>query len=207
MGAQFSGGAQAFTLDAVSAAGLTGNEAFTIEVMCAVTSVPNLSGFFGAPQIGSADARGLIATGGGSSRNIYFWGGSADLASGVDWLTDGSVQHVFVTTAGPSTTMRFYRGGVQIASGTTPALGARSSSGNWRLGDMAIGWAASPTGVIFKAAFYLRELSAADVASLTAAPWQQFGNEEIIIPIADASTYVSPRILTSREAMRRASRW
>jgi hypothetical protein len=144
---------------------------FTIEVLCAITAAPALAGFFGL--IGGS-IHGLIAYGGGSNRNIYYaGGGGSDLASGVDWRIDGSLQHVFITSGGAGTTMRFYRDGVLLGSGTTPTTTVGSNP-NVRVGDFNIGWNAVPTGTILKAAFYDEEFSGAYVKTLTARPWLTF---------------------------------
>lgn len=152
------------------------NGGFTIEVLCAITACPSLSGFvsiFGTVHAG----RGLIAFSGGLNRNIYFWSASADLASGVDWRIDGLPQHVFITSVGGSgTTMTFYRDGLSIASGTTPGLAAIATS-PVQIGDTNVGWNSTPTGTIYKAALYNRGLTAAEIWEKTRNP---FGDYEEI---------------------------
>lgn len=146
-------------------------EGFTLEVLCAVTASPNLGGYF---ALNSGSGRGILSFGGGNNRNIYFWGNGADLASGVDWRTDGKLQHVFITSAGGSgTSMVFYRDGVQIASGTTPGIVSLTNP-TLHVGDFNNGWNATPTGTIFKTAYYRRALSALEVFSLYFNSWQVF---------------------------------
>lgn len=179
IGPRFTSGQQRFS--AGSGPVLSGSEGFTLEVLCAITAAPSLSGFF-ASDFGSAgSARGLLAFSG--TRNIYFWGGGADLASGVDWRIDGSLQHVFcVSEGGSGTTMRFYRDGAQIASGTTPPL--TTTTGNFIVGDAAQGWAAVPDGVLFKCALYRAALSPAEIADRTAHPWRLFEPRRIYVKAA-----------------------
>ena len=189
IGPTFAGGRQSFSLGDV---GAMDTGPFTIEVLCAITAAPALAGFFSSHNAGAnGSARGLIAYGGGSNRNIYFWGSSADLASGVDWRTDGLLQHVFVTSGGSGTPMVFYRDGVQIASGTTPTLASRSSGGQWRVGDTENSWSSSPTGTIFLSAFYRSTLSAEQVRSRTNAVWQLFfpRPQRIWVPVSSGGAY------------------
>ena len=165
-GRRFQGGAHSYNLDAPRT--YSGSEGFSVEVLCAITAAPSLSGFMAVGTPGTTvngAIRGLIAYSGGSNRNIYFWGGSSDLTSGVDWFIDGSLQHVIVTSDGGSgTAMRFYRNGAQIASGTTPTLVTAGAVA--LIGDTQQTWASSPTGVIFKTTYYSRGLNAGEVARL-----------------------------------------
>jgi hypothetical protein len=147
-----------------------GTEPFTLEVLCAVTASPSLGGYF---ALYDAFARGLISFGGGSNRNIYFWGNGNDLASGVDWRVDGNPQHVFVTSEGSGGAMTFYRDGAVIATGTTPAVTTLTNP-NFNVGDVGHGWGSSPTGTIGKTAYYRRALSSFEIAALSANPWQIF---------------------------------
>lgn len=172
-GASFtSSAAQSFT--AGTARSILAAEDFTIEVLCAMTAVPSLAGFFGTeyPGVIGGATRALIGFGGGSNRNIYFWGQAADLASGVDWRIDGSLQHVFCVRSGSS--MRFYRDGREIAAGTTPTLANTTGTEAFVVGDMNAGWASTPTGTIMKAAFHTRAFSAGEIAQLTRNAWQVF---------------------------------
>lgn len=184
IGASFSGGADRLSFGPVPI--LASADPFSVEVLCSVTAVPSLAGFYGTRFISGDQgyARSLIAFGGGSNRNIYFWGQGSDLASGVDWRTDGSVQHVFVTRDG--STMRFYRDGVQIASGATPGL-IDSYTTNC-LGDTGFGWSSSPTGVIFKGATYAKCLSNGEIAELTDSPFIQCRQRRIWVPAGSSST-------------------
>lgn len=184
VGASFSGGGARLSFGPVPI--LAAAAPFTVEVLCAVTAVPSLAGFYGTQfSTGAVGyARSLIAFGGGLNRNIYFWGQGNDLASGVDWRIDGSVQHVFVTRDGSE--MRFYRDGVLIASGTTPSL-VDSETTNC-LGDAGYGWNSSPTGVIFKGATYARCLSGGEIAELTDSPFIQCRQRRIWIPTGSFST-------------------
>ena len=151
------------------------NQGFSIEVICSITAAAALSGFVsvGAPGTTVNGAtRGLIAYGGTNNRNIYFWGSTNDLASGVDWLIDGSLQHVICTSsAGSGSPMRFYRNGILIASGTTPGSLSVTSGGSASVGDTQQTWNQAPAGIIFKTAYYKRELSAEEVGELWRYPY------------------------------------
>lgn len=159
---------------------VSASQNFTLEVLLTMTAAPSLSHIFGFNQNGDPNVvnaayngtfRALLAFGGGSNLNIYFWGYAADLASGADWRTDGSIQHVFVTRSG--TTMKFWRDGRQIGSGTTPTLaagnpmyavwGSRHSSGT-----------AAPTMKVFKSGYYPRALTSAEILARTINPWLDF---------------------------------
>lgn len=163
--------------------------AFSLEVLCAITAAPSLAGFFSVGYddgLSAGSGRGLIAFGGGSNRNIYFWGSAADLASGIDWRIDGLPQHVFVTSGGAGTPMVFYRDGLPIASGTTPSIIARPIIGAasvpyFQIGDTRAGWDSTPTGVIARTAYYTRALSAAEVFARTFAKPRR-----IWVPVASA---------------------
>jgi hypothetical protein len=170
---------------------------FTIEVLLTMTAAPSLSHIFGFNGNGDPNVvnaafngkfRALLAFSGGSNRNIYFWGYAADLASGVDWRIDGSVQHVFVTRSG--TSMRFWRDGRQIGSGTTPTLvasnplyaawGSRHSSGT-----------AAPTMKVYKSAYYPRALTSAEILARTINPWLDFAPARSLpVNSAAAATFV-----------------
>lgn len=183
IGPQFSGGAQRITAGALGNTPST--EGFTIEVLCAFTATQNLGGVFGLEQ---TSGRALIVFNG--TRNIYFWGNSADLTSGVDWRIDGSLQHVFCTSAsGSGSPMTFYQDGKVIATGTTPGISTISAP-TVRFGDMNQGWSATPTGNIFKAAYYRRALSGSEVATLSANPWQIFAPLQRRIWLGAASAAV-----------------
>ena len=185
----FSGGAQRFSAGFVSGIN-TGP--FTIEVACRITAAPPLAGFFSCPSFLSEDgqARGLIAFGGGANKNIYFWGDVQDLASGVDWLEDGSLQHVFVVSYGSGKPMRFYRRGVLIAAGTTPSLVVPSYVTRWSIGDTDQGWNSTPTGSIIKAGYYARALSAAEIAALTDELWANYAGDSPWVPVVSAAAAV-----------------
>jgi len=153
-------------------------QGFSIEVLCAVSASASLAGYFAMRQGTSpnGNSRGVMSFGGGSNRNIYFWGFSADLDSGVEWRVDGLPQHVIVTSDGGSgTPMRFYRDGALIVSGTTPAL-QDSVNPTLHVGDFSEGWNASPVATLFKSAYYSRGLSHARVLDLYRRPYQHFNS-------------------------------
>jgi len=153
-----------------------GSQGFSIEVLCAVRSTTSLAGYFGLSQGVFSRSRGLLSFGGGSNRNIYFWGLAADLDSGVEWRVDGLPQHVIVTSDGGSgTPMRFYRDGALIASGTTPAV-TDSVNPTLYVGDFNEGWIASPVATLFKCAYYSTGLSHARVLDLYRRPYQHFNS-------------------------------
>ena len=80
-GASFtSSAAQSFT--AGTARSILAAEDFTIEVLCAMTAVPSLAGFFGTeyPGVIGGATRALIGFGGGSNRNIGSGLGNANAA-------------------------------------------------------------------------------------------------------------------------------
>lgn len=187
IGPTFSGGAQRFSFG--SAPAMDGAEPFTIEVLCAVTSVPWLSGFFNAGSGASSGARrALIAFTGTNNRNIHFWGYNVDANSGVEWRIDGSLQHVFVTcTGGVTPTCVFYRDGVQIASVVATGTLLTTTAAPWTVGDVNVGWNASPTGTIFLSAYHRRILAAGEISKRTAAPWGLFEPRRIIVPVAAAA--------------------
>lgn len=203
IGPMFSGGAQTYV------AGATGNAigtgAFTLEVVVRATSIPSLCGFLANGYVANGDRRGLIAYGGGSNKNIYFWGAGADLASGTDWLEDGSLQHVFCVSEGSGLPMRFYRGAREIYTGTTPTLTA-SSNRDWYVGDAGNGWAQSPTGAIIKAAFYRRALTYGEIRLLTERKWANFEPMRFDIPFTPAAgtvpniTFVGAENITATSA-------
>jgi hypothetical protein len=168
IGPTFAGGLQRF--DAGTAAISGASDPFTIEVLCSITVAPDLAGFFAGTYSGATgSARGLL-----SRSTIYYWGGAADLDSGITWRTDGSVQHVFVVSDGGAgaNRIRFYRDGGLILTGTMPTQAV--STGAFIVGDTAQGWSSTPTGTLFKSAFYTRALSGSEIAALTANPWQVF---------------------------------
>jgi len=171
-GVKFSGGLQRVRLSGCDV--IPSSQGFTIEILCAVSSVPSLASFMSTGHYASGgNARGLIAFG-GAGKNIYFWGSSADLDSGVAWREDGAIQHVFcVSQGGSGTPMLFYRDGRLIASGTTPAV-SNTPSSTFVMGDSGQGWTQSPVGIIFKSSFYRRALSAIEVRQLSDNPWQIF---------------------------------
>jgi hypothetical protein len=156
------------------------SDPFTIEVLCAITATPSLGGFAGLAGVVNRRTRGLISFGGLNNRNIYFWGRSADLDSGVEWSLGGQLQHVMVTSDGVGLPMIFYRDGVQIASGTTPSL-LDSVDPTYTIGDMAQGWNATPTGTIFKSAYYRKALSPGEIRQLTSNPWQIFQSRRALV--------------------------
>ena len=185
LGARFAGGGERY--DLTTSASLSATEGFTIEVLCSVTSVASLSGFFcnRGPASVTGTVRGLIGYSGSNNRNIYFWGSAADLDSGVEWRQDGLPQHVFVTSAGGSgTAMTFWRDGRVIAAGTTPTLASTVAAEPWRVGDTTFGWNSSPVGWIHKAAFYRKALSAERIDRITANPWQLFAPRRLLVPVA-----------------------
>ena len=178
---------------------LSGSQAFTIEILCAITAAPVLAGMAGLSGGSSSTSRSLIAYTGGASRNIYFWGNGNDLSSGVPWLTDGSLQHVFCVSdggigAGGIHPLRFYRGGALIASGTTPFAMSDTTTTTLRIGDTNAGWTSTPTGVIFKAAVYGRALSQIEISALTANPWRQFSKKStrIFLPAGGGTVIAVP---------------
>lgn len=182
-GPQFSGGQQAYSIPSVATNAAA--QGFTLEVLCAVTSVPSLAGFVGTSFVtGAGKARGLICF-----PNIYFWGGGADIDSGVAWRTDGNIQHVFCVSDGSGQPMRFYRDGGLIATVTTPTLDVSNTTAF--IGDANQGWFSTPTGTIFKTSFYNRPLSASEVANLTANPWQVFSplQRKIFVDVAAGGAY------------------
>lgn len=202
LGPVFSGGAQAYNGGPVGEVGGTGP--FTLEVLVRITSAPSLAGFFGVLGSGDGTARGVLAFGGGSNKNIYFWGSAADLASGVDWLEDDSLQHVFIVSGGSGQPMLFYRGGAIIASGTTPTLSSTSNV-NYAVGDFG-NWASSPTGAIIKGAYYRRALTGGEISVLTETPWANFEPMRFDIPFTPAAgtvpniTFVGAENITSTSA-------
>jgi hypothetical protein len=107
---------------------------FTLEMAVELTSAGDLSHVFGfgpnpniAPSNGTR--RQVLSFG-----QIYFWGESSDLGSGVGFATDGSLQYVIITrkkiVSPASDTIAFYRNGSLIASGSTPSL-ATAADGIW----------------------------------------------------------------------------
>ena len=152
----------------------SGPTAFTIEVLCAITTAPALAGFVSVPSATTGASRGLIAYGGTvGNRNIYFWGSSADLDSGIAWRKDGLPQHVFCVSEGTGQPMLFYRDGILVASGTTPGSPlADTTAANLFIGDTGAGWGSCPTGTIAIGAFYNRALTPTEVLLRTRAPWQ-----------------------------------
>lgn len=151
---------------------------FTLEVLVSMTTAPSFANVFGVSDevlpgvTASAKKRMFLCFGGIGNGDIYFWGDGADLDSGVSWRTDGSLQHVFCTATGG--TMRFYRDGVQIATGATPALGVASGTSYLVVGSRHTGGTATPAMKIFKASVRSRALSALEVARLTLSPWSEF---------------------------------
>lgn len=196
-GPVFAGGGQQYSAGFVGDVGGTGP--FTIEVLVRITSAPALSGFFGlSNSSGDGTARAVLAYGGGANKNIFFWGGSADFASGVDWREDGSLQHVFVASEGSGQPLWFYRDGALIASGTTPTL-ANTGNTPYFVGDAGAGWASSPTGAIVKAAHYRRALTPGEVRLLTDDPWANF--ESLRLPISFTASAPSAPTLTAASAV------
>jgi len=180
IGAGFGGGTQRISCGQF---GATDTGPFTLEVLCAITAAPSLAGFCSiSPDSGTGGGRGLLAYTG--TRNIYFWGNSADVSSGVDWRVDGSLQHVFCVSMGSGQPMYFYRDGSLIATKTTPTLIATSAASTWSIGDTNRGWGSSPTGQIFKVARYGRALTAAEVAEITGSPWGFAEPQRIFVPVA-----------------------
>ena len=158
---------------------------FTLEVLVALSSTNSLMHIFGVHDLdptANADngaRRGLLSFGGGSSDDIYFWGDGADLDSGVRWRVDGLPQHVFVTALGG--TMRFYRDGLLVASGSTPALIAFPTLTSIYIGGRHASGSVSPTMKLFKGSFRNHALSAEQIAELTLNPWADF--EPVDVPI------------------------
>lgn len=107
------------------------SDGWTIEVRCFLTAAPSLSHVFGFhskepsfyESVSSGARAGLLAYGGANSRNIYFWGESADLDSGVEWNIAGAPNHVIVTHAPGSSAVTFY-----IRIGTTTSIVSGSLS-------------------------------------------------------------------------------
>ena len=151
---------------------------FTIEVLLTMTSGTSLSHVFGLGSSGLPDTggtvgarRSILAFGGAAPCNIYFWGASRDLDSGVPFRADGLPEHVFVTAS--AGTMRFYRDGRQIASGATPTLVASAATQTLTVGSRH---SAGGNGAVkvFKATIRNRALTAAEIAALTVNPWSDF---------------------------------
>jgi hypothetical protein len=181
-GLSFSGGAQRFVTNRT-----LGDQSgpFSIEVLCSITACSSLAGFAGLrnpSSFPSGATRALLGYSGANSRNIYFWGNSADVDSGVEWGIDGSLQHVVVTSGGSGTPMVFYRNRTVIYTGTTPTLITVPST-ELRIGDIGSGWSASPTGIIFYSAYHARILSFSDVSDI----WRSFAPRQVIIPSAAAA--------------------
>lgn len=88
--------------------------------------------------------------------------------------------------------MRFYRDGALIAGGTTPTLSAATATSLY-VGDMAEGWAGTPTGTISKAVVHPRALSASEIAELTANPWQLFARPAARVFVSTAAATVPAR--------------
>ena len=107
------------------------SDGWTIEVRCFLTAAPSLSHVFGFHysepsfygSVSPGARAGLLAYGGANSRNIYFWGESADLDSGVEWNIAGAPNHVIVTHAPGSSAVTFY-----IRIGTTTSIVSGSLS-------------------------------------------------------------------------------
>lgn len=152
---------------------------FTIEVLVNITSSTSLAciACFNSAQTpittdSTGRRRGLLAFGSTTPFDIYFWGESADLDSGVKWRNDGSIQHVFVTATGG--TMRFYRDGFQIASGTTPTLAAALTTQFITIGSRHPSGATAPAMKVFKASIRNRALNGNEILALTQDPWRDF---------------------------------
>lgn len=152
---------------------------FTIEVLLNLTSSPSLSCVVNynsnvtpITTDTTGRRRSILAFGSTAPFDIYFWGESADLDSGVKWRNDGSIQHVFVTATGG--TMKFYRDGFQIASGTTPTLAAASTNQFVTLGSRHPSGATAPAMTIFKTSIRNRALNGNEILALTQDPWRDF---------------------------------
>lgn len=152
---------------------------FTIEVLLSITATSSLAciaSFNGNVTPITTDTTGrrraLLAFGGSSPFNIYFWGESADLDSGVLWRNDGSLQHVFVTASGG--TMRFFRDSKQIASGSTPSLAAAGVNQFITFGSRHPSGVNAPAMKVFKATVRNRALSLDEIVQLTNNPWLDF---------------------------------
>lgn len=171
-GVSVAGSASKVSFGVGSCPKLAGSTPFTLEFLCRITAASNTLGVidYGTASI-AGDMRAVGFFGGGNSRNIYFWGNSADLSSSVDGRADGSLQHIFVTSQGAGTTMTFYRDGLSIASGTTPTLTTMNTV-SFSMGSGNGGTA--PTGSFYKAAIYARAFTASEVWQITQDPWADF---------------------------------
>ena len=190
-GLVFSGGAQTFKSQQLCG-DVSAAQPFSIEVLCAITACPSLSGFAGLRNPAAFPAgstRTLIGYSGANSRNIYLWCNSADVDSGVEWKIDGSLQHVIVSSGGSGQPLTFYRNGALIYAGTTPTLTSHTST-EWRVGDIGNGWAASPTGWIFYSAFHRSALGLNDALNV----WRKFQSRQIAIPVSAAGGGAVPSI-------------
>ena len=168
VGPTFGGGAQRYNGGATPRYPAT--EGFTLEVLCRITAAPDLAGFVSVVAAYAGESRGIICF---NSGNIVYWDGNTTINTGVPWRTNGSVQHVIMTSAsGNGSPLLTYRDGVLIhTSGNLTSLVTPTNDPVFRVGDIGVGWNASPTGVIAKATYYRRGMTAREVAQLTARPW------------------------------------
>ena len=181
----FSTGADSFSDTVVPAElQLAATDPFTIEVIVYVTATPSLSYYFGigsdpnsAPTGGTR--RSLFSFGGAANDHIYFWGENQDLDSGISWRTDGSKQHVVVTSDGTGNfdSMFFYRDGFQIGYGQTPATLITCTGEVWAGSHHPSGTNA-PTMRMTKAALYKRKLTKDEVTWLYQEPYA------MVVPLA-----------------------
>jgi hypothetical protein len=69
-------------------------------------------------------ARGVISFGGEGGNNFYFWGGAADFHSGAGYEADSQWHMYTLTYDAPATTMRAYKDGSFVASGSVTLANA-----------------------------------------------------------------------------------
>ncbi len=159
--------------------------AWGMEIWLAITATVQLCTFwgFGAETLPSSsvshDLRFFMAYGGSSPYNVYFWGGSSDWATGVNWITDGAPHQYVLTTPGGSTTptISLYVDGVFRASGTPGNPLASAAAGG--LSEVCAGGRHSSgtgsfVGQFIRGRIWSRCLQAAEIQSAYLRPWASY---------------------------------
>lgn len=113
--------------------------------------------------------RGIWAR--GTPRKIHLGNFGADMDSGVSFDQSGALQHIVVTFGSAVPTLFYVNGQLVASKASVPVLSSTTCNAGFGASD---GNFTSGSASMIKSSYYNRALSAAEVASLAANPWQLF---------------------------------
>lgn len=152
------------------------------------------SGTHNICSVGSAFAYSFQLRQDGSTLNFYQWNSIDQNVNEPGAIVAGATNSIAFSYDGPASTLKLYRNGAIKATNASMSPIGRSTTDSLRIGEDNFGAKQAWDGSILALYFFDRALSAAEIAALTANPWQVLEAPAPMLYAASAPTTVSGNI-------------